>query len=111
MGHADTPPIQLDVRAAEQGYRFLSAGHDTANSTWSQLTLQNVNWRFCTVHMMALSTLLFFEPGCQVCGLQETRLTEAGQAWAREIMKENEWNSHWKRCSRLGKRDQEAQHR
>ena len=25
-----------------------------------------------------------FDRGCHACGLQETRLTEAGQAWARK---------------------------
>ena len=28
------------------------------------------------------------ELGCHVCGLQETRLAEAGRAWAREVMEE-----------------------
>ena len=31
--------------------------------------------------------LAIFELGCHVCGFQETRLTGAGQVWAREVMK------------------------
>ena len=46
------------------------------------------------MNMTAFSTqhLAIFELGCHVCGLQETRLTEAGQAWAREVMREQNWN-------------------
>ena len=54
------------------------------NSTRSnQDTQQIVNWRFCTMNMTAFFTHCpaVFELGCRVCGLQETRLTEAGQAW------------------------------
>ena len=50
-GHTDTPPIQPDVRAAQQGARLLPASQDRANSKSSQDTLQNVSWRFCTMNM------------------------------------------------------------
>ena len=48
----------------------------------SQDTLQTVNWRFCNMNMTASSTQhpATFELGCHVCGLQETRLIEAGAA-------------------------------
>ena len=35
-------------------------------------------------------TAFSFELGCHVCGLQETRLIEVGQVWAREVMRERE---------------------
>ena len=45
-----------------------------------------LGWKFCTMNMTAFSTQhpAIFELGCHACGLQETRLTEAGQTWARE---------------------------
>ena len=46
------------------------------------------------MNVTAFSTqhLAIFELGCHVCGLQETRLTEAGQVWAREVMREKSWS-------------------
>ena len=46
------------------------------------------------MNMTAFSTqhLAIFALGCHVCGLQETRLAEAGQVWAREVMKEKSWS-------------------
>ena len=54
----------------------------------------SLGWKFCTMNMTAFSTqhLAIFELGSHVCGLQETRLLEAGQVWAREIMKERNWS-------------------
>ena len=65
--------------------------------------------------MTAFSTqhLAIFELGCHVCGLQETRLAEAGQVWDREVMKERETgasslDSPWKHSVLLGARSQEV---
>ena len=46
-------------------------------------------------------------------GLQETRLTEAGQVWAHEVMREKKWyivclDGHWRRGVLPAKRDQVA---
>ena len=77
-----SPP---DVRATGQGARFIS--RQTASHT-------PLGWKFCTMNMTAFSTQhpAIFELGCHVCGLQETRLTEAGQTWARGVMREQNWN-------------------
>ena len=103
--HDDTPLVLPDERAAEQGARFLSTGHNMAHSKSSQVAPQNVNWRFFTVNMTAFSTQhrANLELGCHVCRWQETHLTEFGQAWAREVMKERELGSHY---APPGKRDQ-----
>ena len=100
-GHTDTPQIQLDVRSAEQGARFLPAGHDTANSKASQDTKPIVNWRFCTMNMTVFSTQhpAIFDLGCHVCGLQEKRLRTVGKSCL---------DRHWKPCALPGKRGQEA---
>ena len=77
-----SPP---DVRATGQGARFIS--RQTATHT-------PLGWKFCTMNLTAFSTQhpAIFELGCHVCGLQETRLTEAGQTWARGVMREQNWN-------------------
>ena len=64
--------------------------------------------------MTAFSTQYppIFELSCHACGLQETRLTEAGRDWVREVMKETNGTSclvsHWNLCALPGKRDEEA---
>ena len=72
-GHTDTdtPLIRPDVRAAEQGARFIPTGNDTSNSRSSQDTPQPASWKFCTLNMTAFSTQhpAIFQLGCHVCGL------------------------------------------
>ena len=75
--------------------RFLPTDHrDTASDdTRRDPSHAPLDWKFCTMNMTAFSTQHFaiFELGCHVCGLQETRLTEA-QVWARELMREQNWS-------------------
>ena len=46
------------------------------------------------MNMTTFSTqhLAIIELGCHVCCLQQTCLTEAGQVWAREVMRERTWS-------------------
>ena len=60
---------------------------NTASDDTSQDPSQTpLGWKFCTMNMTAFSTqhVAIFELGCRVCGVQETRFTEARQVWARE---------------------------
>ena len=111
----NVPLLPPDMRATEQGARFLPTDHrDTASDDTRQDPSHTLlAWKFCTMNMTAFSTQHFaiFELGCHVCGLQETRLAEAGQFWAREVMREKNWSivflgSRWKLCDRPGKRGQ-----
>ena len=66
-----SPP---DVRATGQGARFIS--RQTASHT-------PLGGKFLNMTAFSTQHPAIFELGCHVCGLQETRLTEAGQTWAR----------------------------
>ena len=107
---------QPDVRATEQGARFLPTDHrdNASDDTRQDPSLTPVGWTFCTMNMTAFSTqhLPIFELGCHVCGLQETRLTEAGQvSGPRGHERETGasfLDSLWKLCVLPGKRGQEA---
>ena len=90
------PLLPPDARVTEQGARFLPTDHrDTASDdTRRDPSQAPLGWKFCTMNMTAFSFqhLAIFELGSQVCGLQETRLTESGQVWAREVMRKQNWS-------------------
>ena len=90
------PLLPPDARVTEQGACFLPTDHrDTASDDTRQDPSQApLGWKFCTMNMTAFSFqhLAIFELGSQVCGLQETRLAESGQVWAREVMRKQNWS-------------------
>ena len=96
--------------------RFLPTDHHhNASDTRQEPSRAPLGWKFCTMNVTAFYTqhLAIFAFGCHVCGLQETRLTESGHVWAREVMRERESGASFldsllKLCVRLGKRGQEA---
>ena len=93
---SNSPLLPPDARSNGQGARFLPTDHrDTASDdTRRDPSKAPLGWKFCTMNMTAFSFqhLAIYELGSQVCGLQETRLTEAGQVWAREVMREQNWS-------------------
>ena len=114
--HNNFPLLSSDIRATEQGVRFLSTErHDNVNVTSRQESSRSsLDWKFCIMNMTVFSTqhLTIFPVGCRVCDFWwrvSLKLDRYGpeKEWKRKTVA-SYLDCLWQLYVRTGKRDQET---